>query len=103
LAVGGVYYQSKNYDMAIRFYDDAVSLKPDYSNALYNLAVALRDKGNFAEGGTIAEKLVAQLQDKPDSQDYKTAAALLSELKDKAASAANNQTPARESSSNPTS
>lgn len=86
LAVGGVYYSAKNYDLAIRFFDDAVSLKSDYSNALYNLAIALRDKGNFTEGQTIAETLVAQLQDKPDSQDYKLASALLKELKDKAPS-----------------
>ena len=47
LSVGGVYYQLKNYDLAVRFFDDAVSLKPDYSNALYNLAIALRDKGSY--------------------------------------------------------
>ncbi len=84
LAVGGVYYQAKNYDLAIRFFDDAVSLKPDYSNAMYNLAVALRDKGSFTEGQSIAERLVAQLQDKPDSNDYKLATTLLTELKEKA-------------------
>jgi O-antigen ligase len=83
LAVGGVYYQAKNYDLAIRFFDDAVSLKPDYPNALYNLAVALRDKGNFAEGAVVAERLVASLQDKPNSEDYKTASQLLSDLKAK--------------------
>ncbi len=81
LAVGGVYYQAKNYDLAIRFFDDAVSLKSDYANALYNLAIALRDKGNTQEAVTIATTLVSQLQDKPDSQDYKTASSLLSELK----------------------
>ncbi len=83
LAVGGVYYQAKNYDLAIRFFDDAVSLKPDYPNALYNLAVALRDKGNTAEAQSVAERLVSQLQDKPDSVDYKTASQLLSDLKAK--------------------
>lgn len=85
LAVGGVYYQAKNYDLAIRFFDDAVSLKPDYANGLYNLAIALRDKGSNPEAAQIAEKLVAQLQDKPESEDYKTASKLLSELKDSAA------------------
>jgi tetratricopeptide (TPR) repeat protein len=84
LAVGGVYYQAKNYDLAIRFFDDAVSLKPDYANALYNLAVALREKGNTNEGITVAERLVATLQDKPESEDYKLASQLLAELKEKA-------------------
>ena len=83
LAVGGVYYQAKNYDLAVRFFDDTVALKPDYANGLYNLAIALRDKGNLTEGISIAEKLVAQLQDKPDSEDYKTASKLLNELKEK--------------------
>lgn len=87
LAVGGVYYQAKNYDLAIRFFDDAVSLKPDYANALYNLSVALRDKGNTGEATRIAERLVAQLQDKQDTNDYKLASDLLKELKEKAPSA----------------
>ncbi len=84
LAVGQVYYSAKNYDLAVRFYDDAVKLKPDYSNALYNLAVTLRDKGNTTDASSVAERLVAVLQDKPDSDDYKKASALLSEIKEKA-------------------
>ncbi len=95
LAVGGVYYQAKNYDLAIRFFDDAVSLKPDYPNALYNLAIALRDKGtdaSIAEATSVAERLVSQLQDKPNSEDYKVASKLLADLK--AAAPATNQPPA---------
>src|SRR3989344_2694392 len=84
LSVGGVYYQLKNYDLAVRFFDDAVSLKPDYSNALYNLAIALRDKGSYKEGIAIAERLVAQLSGKTDSEDYRLASELLSDLKTKA-------------------
>ena len=86
LSVGGVYFQLKNYDLAIRFFDDAVSLKPDYSNALYNLAVVLRDKGSFQEGAVIAEKLVSNLSSDTNSKDYQTASALLAELKSKAPS-----------------
>jgi len=82
LAVGGIYYQIKNYDLAVRFFEDVVSLKPDYPNGLYNLAIALRDKGNTNDAIKVTERLVAQLQDKPDSQDYMTASKLLSELKD---------------------
>lgn len=81
LTVGGIYYQAKNYDLAVRFFDDAVALKPDYANGLYNLSIALRDKGNMPEAIKIAETLVSQLQDKPESDDYKTASKLLSELK----------------------
>lgn len=98
LAVGGVYYQAKNYDLAVRFFDDAVSLKPDYPNSLYNLAIALREKGNYQEGITVTERLVALLQDKPDSQDYKVASQLLSELKSSSNKTANTQPPAASSS-----
>ncbi len=83
LAVGGVYYQVKNYDLAVRFFDDAVSLKPDFGNALYNLAIALREKGSLQEGILVAERLVALLQDKPDSKDYQVASDLLKELREK--------------------
>ena len=86
LAVGGVYYQLKNYDMAVRFFDDAVSLKPDYSNALYNLAIALRDKGAYKDGVLVTEKLVAQLQGNTSSSDYQLASELLADLKTRAPS-----------------
>lgn len=86
LAVGGVYYQAKNYDMAVRFFDDAVSIKPDFGNGLYNLAIALREKGSLTEAVAVAERLVALLQDKPDSKDYQVASDLLKELKEKAPS-----------------
>lgn len=94
LAVGGVYYQAKNYDLAVRFFDDAVSLKPDYPNSLYNLAIALREKGNLTEAVSVAERLVATLQDKPESQDYQTASRLLSELKSSSNKTATAQPPA---------
>ena len=86
VAVGGVYYSSKNFDLAVRFYDDSVALKPDYSNGLYNLAIALRDKGNTADAIRVAERLVAALQADTESDSYKTATELLSKLKEQASS-----------------
>lgn len=83
LSIGGIYYQLKNYDLAIRFFDDAISLKPDYSNGLYNLAIALRDKGNYQEASLIAEKLVSNLSSNPNSKDYQVASQLLEEIKAK--------------------
>jgi len=47
-----------------------------------------------AEAIKVAENLVAQLQDKPDSKDYQTASQLLSELKD--TSSKTNQSQPRE-------
>lgn len=79
LNVGGIYYSTKDYDSAIRFFSDAVNLKPDYPNALYNLSVALRDKGDLTNAQAIAEKLISIVDQK--SPDYKTASDYLSDLK----------------------
>lgn len=81
LTVGGIYYSAKNYDMAIRFFTDAINLKPDYANGYYNLSIALRDKGNLQEAQAVAEQLVSILQKDTESQDYKTASQYLSDLK----------------------
>lgn len=90
--VGGVYYAVQNYDMAIRFFTDAVNLKPDYANGYYNLSVALRDKGDLASAQTTAEKALTLVDSA--SPDYKTANDYLSDLKNKIASPA--QPPAAE-------
>lgn len=82
LNVGGVYYSVKNYDLAIRFFDDAVKLKPDYANAYYNLAIALRDKGNTREAQLVAERVVTLLQKDTENPDYKVAAEFLAGLKE---------------------
>ena len=81
LNVGGLYYSIRNYDMAIRFFDDAVNLKPDYANAYYNLSIALRDKGNLQEAEAVAERTVQLLQTDTENPDYKVAAEYLKDLK----------------------
>lgn len=90
LAVGGVYYAAKNYDMAIRFFSDAINLKPDFANAYYNLSVALKDKGDLAGAQAAAEKVLTLIDSK--SADYKTISDYLTDLKTKAES--NAQPPA---------
>ncbi len=84
--VGGVYYAIQSYDMAVRFFSDAINLKPDYANAYYNLSVALKDKGDLAGAQAIAEKLLTLLN--KDSQDYKVASDYLNDLKSKSQSGA---------------
>jgi len=63
----------------IRFFTDAVNLKPDFANGYYNLSVALRDKGDLGSAQTLAEKLLT-LVDK-SSPDYKVANDYLADLK----------------------
>ncbi|GEM_PF-1589849 len=84
VSVGGVYYAIQNYDMAIRFFTDAINLKPDFVNAYFNLSVALRDKGDLNNALSVAEKLLTLLE--TDSEDYKVGSNYLSDLKNRIAS-----------------
>src|SRR5260221_1561322 len=100
VSVGGIYYSAKNYPLATRFFTDAANLKPDYANAYYNLAITLRDSGDLQNAAAVAQKLVTLLQKTPNSPDYKTASALLTDLKSKAAaSTASQQAPAGQQTS----
>lgn len=78
--VGGIYYTIKNYDLAIRFYSDAANLKPDYANAYYNLAIALRDKGDLQNAKTVADQALALLKANKNTQDYKVVSQLVSDI-----------------------
>lgn len=82
LNVGGVYYAVQNYDLAIRFFSDAINLKPDYANGFYNLSVALRDKGDLNAAIAAAERVVALVDQA--SPDYKVAQDYLNDIKEKA-------------------
>lgn len=83
--VGGIYYTIKNYDLAIRFFSDAANLKPDYANAYFNLAIALREKGDFTNAKAVADQTVKLLSKDPNSPDYKVAKKLSEELQAKVA------------------
>lgn len=85
LSVGGTYYAIKNYDLAIRFFTDAINLKPDFANSYYNLSVALRDKGDLNSAQAVAEKTLTLLTD-TNSADYNVASDYLSDLKNRIAS-----------------
>ena len=96
--VGSIYYMAQNYDLAVRFYTDSINLKPDYINGYYNLAVALRDKGDLQNAQLVAEQAVALLRKDLNSEennrasellkqtwvrDYNTASELLNEIRTK--------------------
>lgn len=90
LSVGGVYYSVKNYELAVRFFSDAVNLKPDFANGYYNLAIAARDKGDL-QTAVLAAQQLTNLVDKK-SPDYQTASKLLSDLQAQASSSAQQST-----------
>lgn len=79
LTVGGIYYSAKNNEMAVRFFSDAINLKPDFANGYYNLAVALKEKGDLISAASAAERTVSLLE--TDSADYQVAAEFLSNIK----------------------
>jgi len=81
LAVGEIYYSIKNYDLAIRFFTDAVNLKPDYNNAYYDLAIAYREKGDFANAQLIAQQSLTLINKGTDPKDYKIVSDLITDLK----------------------
>jgi len=68
ISLGGIYYALGMYDQAIRVFELAVIAKPDYANAHYNLAVALREKGEI-EKAIAQMEIVLSLVDK-DSPDH---------------------------------
>jgi len=83
LSIAGIYYSVKNYDMSTRYLVDAINLKPDYTNAYYNLAIALRDKGDLQNAKIIAQQAVTLLQTNKNTQDFKTASSLLDDINGK--------------------
>jgi len=82
IALGGVYYGAKNYDEAARLFAEAVNLKPNHANAHYNLAVALREKGDLPRAAAAMQNVVNLVQ--KDSADYTKALAELEELRTRA-------------------
>jgi len=79
--LGGIFYALKNYDEAVRQFSLAVNLKPDYANAHYNLAAALKEKGQTAEAVRELEQTLSLVEF--NSNDFKKVSQELEELKAK--------------------
>jgi tetratricopeptide (TPR) repeat protein len=80
-SVGQLYYAIKNYDMSIRFFTDAVNLKPDYVNAYYNLALAYREKGDLQSAQLVANQTLTLIKKETNPQDYDAVSKLIADLK----------------------
>ncbi len=68
LNFGGIYVGSKNYDRALEQFSAAAGLKPDYTNAYYNLANVYKLKGDTPQAIAALEKTLSLL--KPENNDY---------------------------------
>jgi len=80
LELGGIYFALGQHDQAIRFFQQATELKPDWPNAYYNLSTAYREKKDFQNALTNMKK-VLDLVDK-DSADYTKAQTELNDLQE---------------------
>ncbi|MFZ2026355.1 MAG: hypothetical protein WAV30_03660 [Microgenomates group bacterium] len=83
VALGGVMYGLKQYEDASRLFEQAVILKSDWSNAQYNYAWALAQKGSYQQAATAMQACLSLLNPTRDAADYKKAAADLEEFKKK--------------------
>ena len=81
LDLGGVYFGQKNYSQAAGLFNQAVSLKPDFANAYYNLANALKELGAFQEAKSAYEATQSLVI--LDSNDYQKVTTELEEVKKK--------------------
>ncbi|PIS13756.1 hypothetical protein COT65_02465 [Candidatus Shapirobacteria bacterium CG09_land_8_20_14_0_10_47_13] len=81
LGLGGVYYSLANYDQATRLFEQAVDLKPDFPNAHYNLASALREKKDYAQA--LAQMEVVLTLVDPSSGDFQKATEEANQLREK--------------------
>lgn len=81
ISLGGVYFSQKNFDDAVNQFQNAVNLKPDLANAHYNLAIALREKGQYERALASMEQVLV-LVDK-NSEDFTKASSEADELRKK--------------------
>lgn len=85
LNLGGVYYALANYDEAIKQFDAAITLKPNWANAHYNLAWAAFKKGDYGRAVSEMQYSLSLLNIKSDQDDYKKAKKELEDFKKKQA------------------
>lgn len=83
LSLGGFYYSIGNFQEATRILEMAVSIKPDYPNTRYNLALAYKEAKNL-KGAIEQLNQVLTLVEK-DSADYELAKTTLEQLKNEQA------------------
>jgi tetratricopeptide (TPR) repeat protein len=83
LNLGGVYYTFKNYDEAVKLFEQAVSLKANWPNAYYNLAWALYQKQDYQRAVNAMQNALALIDSKNNRTDFEKASKDLEEFKKK--------------------
>lgn len=81
VGLGGVYYSQKKYDDALRFFEQAISLKPDWPNANYNYAWANFQIKNYPQAVNAMQNTLSLLNLKLNKTDYEKVQKELEEFK----------------------
>jgi tetratricopeptide (TPR) repeat protein len=83
LSLGGVFYSLNSFDQALTLFEQAVTLKPDWSNAHYNLAWASYQKNDYQRAVSEMQNVLSLLNPQKDKNDYQKAQKDLEEFKKK--------------------
>ena len=67
IAYGGIFYQLGQWDNAIRQFQIAVNLKPDFANAYYNLGHALEENGDLEQALVQYQRVRSLVTNDPQS------------------------------------
>ena len=81
VGIGGVYYYLKQYDESIKFYEQAIALKPEWANSNYNYAWANFQAKNYSKAVNAMENTLNLLNPKTDKADYEKVKKELEEFK----------------------
>jgi len=81
IGLGGVYYSQKKYGDALRFFEQAVSIKPDWANANYNYAWANFQVKNYPQAVNAMENTLKLINNKTNKVDYEKAQKELEDFK----------------------
>jgi hypothetical protein len=81
VGIGGVYYYLKQYDESIKFFEQAIALKPEWANSNYNYAWANFQAKNYSKAVNAMENTLNLLNPKTDKADYEKVKKELEEFK----------------------
>lgn len=81
LNLGGIYMSMKDYDNAIQQFFTAITLKPNYTNAMYNLANAYAQKGDIKSAISAYTEVLNRID--KNSTDYTTVSEEMQQLQTK--------------------
>ncbi len=81
VGLGGVYYSLNKYDDAAKFFEQAVSLKPDWPNANYNYAWANFQIKNYPQAVNALQATLKLVDPKLNKADYEKVQKELEEFK----------------------